>query len=135
MIYTLDTNVITAMIERNPFTLERWREAILSKTPVTMNAISYYEIRRGLNLPTFQRKFQIFQQLIEQQSVLQLDMKSLDLAAEIYQNLRIAGTPLEDADVLIAATAIRYDAVLVTDNTKHFARVPHLTLENWIERS
>ncbi|PMS37534.1 tRNA(fMet)-specific endonuclease VapC [Trinickia symbiotica] len=35
-------------------------------------------------------------------------------------------------DMLIAAHALAIDAVLVTDNTDEFARVPNLPLENWV---
>lgn len=45
--------------------------------------------------------------------------------------LEAAGTPLADADLLIAATALEHDMTLVTGNTKHFARIPGLELENW----
>ncbi len=45
--------------------------------------------------------------------------------------LEAAGTPLADADLLIAATALEHGMALVTGNTKHFARIPGLQLENW----
>jgi tRNA(fMet)-specific endonuclease VapC len=38
---------------------------------------------------------------------------------------------IEDLDKLIAAVALAHNLVLVTDNTKHFDRVPNLKLENW----
>lgn len=45
--------------------------------------------------------------------------------------LEAAGNPLADADLLIAATALEHGMALVTGNTKHFARIPGLQLENW----
>lgn len=38
---------------------------------------------------------------------------------------------IEDLDTLIAAVALAHNLTLVTDNTKHFERVPNLKLENW----
>jgi tRNA(fMet)-specific endonuclease VapC len=64
-----------------------------------------------------------------------LNMDILDLVSSIYQQLKPIGRLIEDADTLIAATALHEKAILGTDNTKHFARAPHLQLENWIERS
>jgi tRNA(fMet)-specific endonuclease VapC len=64
-----------------------------------------------------------------------LNMDILDIASSIYQQLKPLGRLIEDADTLIAATALHEKAILVTDNTKHFARVPGLQLENWIERT
>ena len=45
--------------------------------------------------------------------------------------LEAAGTPLADADLLIAATALEHGMTLMTGNTKHFARIHGLQLENW----
>jgi len=50
------------------------------------------------------------------------------LAAELARR----GTPIGDFDVLIAAHAIAAQAILVTNNMKHFARVRDLTVENWL---
>lgn len=41
------------------------------------------------------------------------------------------GKPIDNFDLLIAAAAITNDMTLVTDNTKHFARIPGLKLVNW----
>ena len=42
------------------------------------------------------------------------------------------GTPLSDADVLIAATAMDRRAALITGNVAHFSRFPALRLDNWL---
>jgi tRNA(fMet)-specific endonuclease VapC len=36
--------------------------------------------------------------------------------------------------LLIAATALSGNYILVTDNIKHFQRITNLRLENWIKR-
>lgn len=41
------------------------------------------------------------------------------------------GTTIEDFDLAIAAHALVEDAILVTDNVRHFDRVPGLHVENW----
>ena len=48
--------------------------------------------------------------------------------------LEVRGERLADADLLVAATALEYDLILVTDNLKHFQRVEGLRLESWTER-
>ena len=42
------------------------------------------------------------------------------------------GTPIADFDLLIATTALHHGMTLVTNNTKHHARVADLQLENWV---
>ena len=41
------------------------------------------------------------------------------------------GRRIDDADVIIAATALTLDATLATGNTGHFARFDGLKIENW----
>lgn len=57
--------------------------------------------------------------------------KAAGVAAEIYFYLSKRGQKIEDDDILIAAITMANDAVLITDNVKHFERVPNLKVVNW----
>jgi tRNA(fMet)-specific endonuclease VapC len=48
--------------------------------------------------------------------------------------LRALGRPVDEFDLLIGCTAIAHSLTLVTRNTRHFAPIAALTLENWIDR-
>ena len=50
----------------------------------------------------------------------------------IRASLKRQGLPIGNNDLLIAAHARSINAVLVTNNTKEFSRVPDLTIEDWI---
>lgn len=56
-------------------------------------------------------------------------------AATNYAKLRVelesAGTPIGNMDMMIAASALAEEAVLITNNTEHFSRISALNLENW----
>ena len=41
------------------------------------------------------------------------------------------GVRLDDADLLIAATAMQHDMILVTNNIGHFQRISNLQVEKW----
>lgn len=58
---------------------------------------------------------------------------ALDVYAFEKTRLRKLGTPVDDFDLLIGASAIAYNMVLVTHNTKHFARMSGIQLEDWTE--
>lgn len=45
--------------------------------------------------------------------------------------LRKKGQPIEDADIIIGATAIVNDMVMVTENIKHIGRLNGIVIENW----
>ena len=56
-------------------------------------------------------------------------------AIEQYAKLRVhlerKGIPVDDYDLLVAATAQTEKLVLVTHNLKHFERIEDLQLEDW----
>lgn len=58
----------------------------------------------------------------------------IDEYAKQKSNLRKKGLLIDDFDLLIACGAISKDFILVSDNTKHFDRIPGLQLQNWVNR-
>ncbi|MEH1838686.1 MAG: PIN domain-containing protein [Nostoc sp.] len=52
-------------------------------------------------------------------------------AAQIKSILKTAGTPIDSYDVLIAATALTHNHIVVTSNVREFQRVLSLQIENW----
>ena len=55
----------------------------------------------------------------------------LDIYAREKARLRKAGIALDDFDLLIGATAIAHDLIMVTNNTPHFKSLKGIELENW----
>jgi tRNA(fMet)-specific endonuclease VapC len=45
--------------------------------------------------------------------------------------LKTAGTPIGAYDLLIAATALTHNHIIVTSNLREFQRIPTLQIENW----
>ena len=60
------------------------------------------------------------------------DRKAIDNFAMIKAELKKQGKLIDDFDILIAAVALSNDMILVTNNEKHFERIPNLTIENWL---
>ena len=56
---------------------------------------------------------------------------SLDLYASEKSRLRNAGTPIDDFDLLIGATAVTHHLILVTNNTSHFNHIKGIDIEDW----
>ena len=110
---------------------ERFEAALSERHIITLNAVSYYELKRGLTLPRFARRLSQFEKFLTRYESLPMNSEALDVAVGIYQTLRADGTLLEDADIFMAAIAIANDAVLVTRNFKHFERISGLRLESW----
>lgn len=58
---------------------------------------------------------------------------SLEIYASQKAELRRKGLLIDDFDLLIGCTAIEHGLILVSDNTKHFDRLP-IKIENWVKR-
>ena len=67
-------------------------------------------------------------------SVVLLDAATLERYAVLRAGLEVGGALIGAHDLWIAAQALAEDALLVSDNTREFARVPALRLENWLKR-
>ena len=75
------------------------------------------------------QKIQEFTKVVQ---VISFDQIAAQAAGELKQYLRDQGTPIGQMDLLIAAHGLSLQAVIVTNNTKEFSRVPNLTLEDWL---
>jgi len=64
-------------------------------------------------------------------AILPWDRAAVDATTDIKVALRQAGTPIGPNDTAIAGHAVSVEAILVTNNTREFERVPGLKLEDW----
>jgi tRNA(fMet)-specific endonuclease VapC len=131
----LDTNIVSQIVRRNVSVLEKYNAAIDQGEILGISAITYYELRRGAFAPTFVRLKSALEILLDDLELVMPDFHTYQVASEIWWDLKQSGTKLEDNDILIAATAMSFDEMLISDNTKHFDRITGLKLENWIERT
>ncbi len=70
--------------------------------------------------------------LLESLEVLPLDREADRHYAEIRLHLDRTGRPIGPNDLLIAAHALTLGLALVSDDVEEFARIPGLTLDNWL---
>lgn len=134
--YALDKNVIIDYLRGNEVIRKKVIISLSLGDILSIPTIAYYEVLRGFKESEATRRFNNFQALLKKLKLLYLEennMKALNIAAKIYEDLRKSGNLIEDNDIYIAAIAIANDAVLVTDNIKHFSRVEGLNVVNWKE--
>ena len=132
MNYLMDTNIVTAILKKNPKIRDKLRDVEIQKEEAFMSCITFYEIKRGLLHAKATRQLSEFEQLCEKYKVVLLkDLQIIEKAAELHADLRRKGTPIQDADVFIAATAIVKGLILVS-NDSDMSRVVGVTVEDWI---
>lgn len=65
-------------------------------------------------------------------NIIEFDSLAADICGEIRDYSESNGINVGNMDLLIAAHAISKNAILVTNNSKDFIKLPHLQLENWV---
>ncbi len=131
--YLLDTNIITAILKKNEKVNRELDRISSQEQEVFISCITFYEIKRGLVYAKATRQLSEFEQLCKKYKVVLLDdLQIIEKAAELHADLRRKGTPVQDADVLIAATAI-VKSLIVVSNDSDMLRVIGLTVEDWLE--
>lgn len=132
--YLFDTNILSEVLKKRPNV--RLVEK-LSQTPATSqftSSICLLELRYGSRMRQDHELFweRIAREVLSKVTVLGLSEKEAVIAGDILALLERRGEPLSLPDVLIAATALEAGVTLVTANVRHFERIPHLKVENWL---
>ena len=129
--YMLDTDACIALIKHRPEAM-RSRLTPLSPQEVGISSIAAAELWFGV--AHSQKKKQnraALKDFLDYAALLDWPCEAAPLYGEIRRRLQKQGTPIGAMDLLIAAHALLLDAVLVTNNTREFKRVPDLKIENW----
>jgi len=90
----------------------------LPRAHIFISWISLYEFLRGRE--DYEEAKEIVEQVFK---VVYPSNEVLRIAAEIYRDLRRRGEPLEERDIIVAASAIAHDLPLMTRNRGHYERL------------
>ena len=129
----LDTNIISYYFNGNEKIIEKLLESVDNDENICITAINIYEILKGFKWRNNKNKERQFKDFLEHIDVFSIDDGVIELAADIYADLREKGKTVSDADILIAAIVIKNNGILVSNNTKHYKDIKELNLINWLE--
>lgn len=59
---------------------------------------------------------------------------AIPLFAREKARLRKGGMLVDDFDLLIGTTAVKFDLTMVTENIRHFQNIDGIKLDNWVVR-
>lgn len=131
MKYMLDTNICIYIIRKHSHSmLDKFN--LHNEGDIGISTITLSELNYGVEKSQHKQK----NKAALDQFILPLDIVAFDEAAaesygKIRSHLETKGIPIDPLDMMIAAHALSLDIILVTNNIKEFARVPHLNVENW----
>ena len=122
------------MREQPEEVIRRLEQAVLRNHRIVVSAITYAEMRFGaIGKKASPRHIQLVDAFCARlDAVLSWDRAAVDATIETKAALAAAGTPIGPNDTAIAGHAIAARAILVTNNTREFERVPGLQLEEWV---
>ena len=130
--YMLDTNICIYVLKNRSDQLRHKFKVIKD---LCISVVTYAELCFGIEHGRAELKTRRWQQLETFTGLLSIE--SLDAAVgrhygRLRAHLQVRGKLIGNNDLFIAAHAQRLGAVLVTNNVREFARVPDLSVENWL---
>ena len=131
MKYMMDTNICIYAIKNKPESVIR---KILSQNPedLCISVVTYAELMHGVEKSQAVEKNRIAMSLfLSAITVLDFDGEAAEAYGQIGAELERKGTPIDPMDLLIAGHARSQGLILVTNNTREFARVTGLRIEDW----
>lgn len=130
--WMLDTDMSSYILkQRNHALVERF--AAIASEDISISVITKAELLFGVEPLGSMHPLRLrVRSFIEGIQVLSWDDAAADVFPAIKHALAQSGRIIGPMDMMIAAHAMAIDAVLVTNNTRHFERIPMLRLENWV---
>jgi tRNA(fMet)-specific endonuclease VapC len=130
----LDTDIASYAIKRRSQFIQE-KLSLLDPTRVCVSVVTKAELLYGLKgLPREHHLHVSVRQFLKIVQVLPWDSDSAGFYADIRHALTTSGQLVGELDMMIAAHSLSVNAVLVTNNTRHYKRMPvPLMLENWAE--
>lgn len=126
----LDTNICIYIINaKPPAVLARFKQHRLGDIGVC--SVVAAELAFGVAKSGSVRNLQALEMFLAPLTILPFDVDAVWVYGDLRADLERRGTPIGSLDTMIAAHALSQQALLVTNNTREFAKVPGLQLDNW----
>jgi len=128
--FLIDTDIIIYSLKNNENVIRNFN--LYSQEPKAVSIITIGELLYGAyksqrkveNLGKVRRVADIF-------PVIEISMTIIDTFAHLKADLNAKGIVVDEFDLLIGATALSMNYSIVTNNVKHFEKIPDLTIINW----
>jgi tRNA(fMet)-specific endonuclease VapC len=125
----LDTDTVSYALRGVGMVSER----ILEHRPseLCVSSVTLAELRFGAAKKRSRKLNKAISGFVKDLAVMAFDDAAADRFGPVAAALERTGTPIGVQDAMLAAHALSLGVTLVTNNTKHFGRVPSLSVANW----
>jgi len=129
----VDTDILSYFLKGDPAVVKNAIDYLEHYRVLEISIITFYEITSGLLAKNAHKQLSVFESFIAENIVVPLSENSVKISSELYAILRQSGNIVDDIDLLIAGIAMENDMIFITNNTRHFGRIPGLKTANWKE--
>jgi len=132
MSYLIDTNICIYLINKRPQNIiDKVHDVGADQILISSITIAEleYGVSKSIRSAENKRKLEMFLMPFE---VLSFDKKASEKYGDLRNELQVKGKLIGPLDMLIAAQALAFSMILVTNNEKEFRRVKGLKVENWL---
>jgi tRNA(fMet)-specific endonuclease VapC len=137
MLMMLDTDSCSYIIRLQPMeVLQTLQYRVERGDEICISAITYSELLVGAERSgNSQKHLHLIDEFCSRVDfIAPWDAEAARFFSRLQSYLFKQGTPIGNNDTMIAAHAQSLQAIVVTNNQKHFSNVPDLNLENWVKR-
>lgn len=132
MLYFLDSNVCTTFLrEGKRADLVRRKILLYTRKNIKIPAVVSAELLHGAYKSNNTDNMNKVRRFLSKFEIMPFGFEESDLYGQIRTNLERRGKIIGYHDMQIAATALVYNATLVTNNTEEFSRIKGLRLSDW----
>jgi tRNA(fMet)-specific endonuclease VapC len=127
MRYILDTDWIINLLAGKKDAEERIQQ--FDPEEIVVSLVTVAEIyESAYNFANPEAHIQTFRSFLSNFQLLNLNLPIIEKFAEVRAHLRRKGQIISDFDILLGATALHYDLIVLTYNKKHFERIPDIKI-------
>lgn len=126
MKYLVDTDIVISYLKgiREAVTTLQKHEGELAVSVITLG-----ELLEGIyGQPKENERLKWLENFLTGVNLLEVDRMAMEQFAQIRSNLRKRGMLIDNFDILIAATALAENLILITGNIKDFERIEKLQI-------
>jgi tRNA(fMet)-specific endonuclease VapC len=127
----LDTDICSYIIREKPLKVFERFEA-LDMDQLFISVVTYAELIYGVEHSSSKKMNRsIVEDFVNHLNIIEWDKSAAEQYGKIRAFLHAGGNIIGAMDMMIAAHAVSQKMTLITNNEKHFKRVPKLNVENW----
>ncbi|MDR0230567.1 MAG: type II toxin-antitoxin system VapC family toxin [Dysgonamonadaceae bacterium] len=130
--YLLDTNICIYIVNKHPLKImERIKN--LNPQEIKISSITVAEMEYGASKSeSREMNRSALKRFLSSFEIINFDTMDAEIYGMIRAELERNGNVIGPYDMQLAAQALRWDCIFVTNNIKEFQRINRLKLENWI---